>query len=124
MSPSRAFSPSYETARHRFRKAAQALGAQRSTFPIAAPGPTGEELTIDLVSIGAPQPQQVVVISSGLHGVEGFCGSAIQTAWLEALHQSGKRLPSGTSVMLLHALNRLVAKWCRMHVADCYAIST
>lgn len=113
MAQSRAFSPSYETARQRFRTAAEALGARLSTFPIAAPGPTGEALTIDLVRIGAPQPQRVVVISSGLHGVEGFCGSAMQTAWLEARQQSGQGLPDGTSVVLLHALNPYGFAWRR-----------
>jgi hypothetical protein len=77
MSHARAFSQNYQEARSRFREAAQAVGTHSAQFPIVARGPADEELTLDLAMIGPPRPQRAVVISSGLHGVEGFFGSAI-----------------------------------------------
>jgi hypothetical protein len=45
-----------------------------------------------------------LVVTSGLHGVEGFFGSAIQAALLEDVLRRD-RVPSGVSIVLVHALN-------------------
>ena len=79
------FSPDYATARDRFRAAASAAGARLHSLPLEATGPDGLELTIDIAHLGAEQPDTVVLHSCGLHGVEGFAGSAIQ---LQLLRQS------------------------------------
>ncbi|HYM07015.1 MAG TPA: DUF2817 domain-containing protein [Terriglobales bacterium] len=107
------FSPSFGAARDRFRQAAKALGATPQPFQIEGRGPSGEDLTIDVVAIGAAQPAKVVVVSSGIHGVEGFFGSAIQTSWLEGVARSGEELPAETAVVLLHALNPYGFAWRR-----------
>jgi Protein of unknown function (DUF2817) len=99
------FSPDYFTARNRFREATIALGAKLETYPmIDLPSPNGEILTIDVAILGAANPRQVAIVSSGLHGVEGFFGSAVQLAWMQReLRQT--TLPRDTSLVLLHALN-------------------
>lgn len=98
------FSPDYATARDRFRAAAAGLGGRLETFPFATPGPAGEPLTMDVGRFGDPDPRRVVLVSSGLHGVEGFFGSAVQLAWLTS-RPAGWVPPAGTAVVMAHALN-------------------
>ncbi|MCU0545693.1 MAG: M14 family metallopeptidase [Oscillatoriaceae cyanobacterium Prado104] len=112
MSYSEAFSPNYITARERFRSASSSLGYQNSAYPIEQVSPTGEELTIDVAIGGSPYPRRTVVISSGLHGVEGFLGSAIQLALLEE-RQPIVALSSDIKVVLIHALNPYGFAWRR-----------
>lgn len=66
------FSPNYNAARKRFRDAALALGCSLEAYPIEQIGPDGADLTIDVAFLGNPNSQKIVVVSSGLHGVEGF----------------------------------------------------
>ncbi len=60
----------------------------------------------------APKPQRTVITSSGLHGVEGFLGSAIQLALLEQQQIIDSRSPD-TRVLLIHALNPYGFAWLR-----------
>ena len=55
----------------------------------------------------------MVVVSSGLHGVEGFFGSAIQLAWLGRLGADPSALPPRTAMLLLHAINPWGFAWQR-----------
>ena len=107
------FSPNYAAAKRRFLQAAKGVGAVLSSFPIQARGIHSEELTVDVAFLGASEPARSVVVSSGLHGVEGFFGSAIQTAWLESFARSGRHLPPGTAIVLIHALNPFGFAWRR-----------
>lgn len=75
-------------------------------------GPTGGPLSIDVAVGGASAPRKALVLSSGLHGVEGFFGSAAQLAYLETL--SDEWWPSHDSaVVLIHALNPFGFAWRR-----------
>ena len=92
------FSADYFSARDRFRRAA------RTALPALAldvPGPRGEALSIDIAWIGDCAPSRVLLVTSGIHGVEGFAGSAVQCACLGA----PIALPPGCAVVLVHALN-------------------
>ena len=71
------FSADYRSARARFTAAADRLGWRREVHDIGVSGPAGESLSIDTALLGNPSPENVVIISSGLHGVEGFFGSAV-----------------------------------------------
>ncbi|MFO0810358.1 MAG: DUF2817 domain-containing protein [Gemmataceae bacterium] len=93
------FSPDYVTARDRFRRLAAERGAAGDVLPIC-----GDDLTADAATFGDVGAAKVIVASSGLHGAEGFFGSAVQLAWLDAL-SPGWRPPAGVAVVLLHALN-------------------
>jgi hypothetical protein len=112
MSYQAAFSPDYATARERFRAAASRAGAWLESLPIEALGPGGADLSIDAALVGGPECSRAVVLSSGLHGVEGFAGSAIQTAWLE---DESRRvaLPADCGLVLLHGLNPFGFAWRR-----------
>jgi hypothetical protein len=98
----RAFSPDYDTARARFREAARRARFEISATPIGQQGPNGTELTIDFAQRGPTHASRVLVISSGLHGIEGYFGSAAQWTWLE---QHTSMLSPSQRVILIHALN-------------------
>lgn len=112
MSDVNAFSPDYATARRRFCVAAEEAGFSIRSHPISAPGPEAEELSIDVARRGPSRPERAVLISSGLHGVEGFLGSAVQ---LEVLHgrQEIEGLTARTALVLTHALNPFGFAWLR-----------
>jgi len=106
------FSPAYSPARERFLRAAERRGAMLWSYPIGARGPHGEELAVDVAQVGPRDPESMLVVSSGLHGVEGFAGSAIQHQLLAAQLES-LDLPRDTGVLLVHALNPYGFAWVR-----------
>src|SRR5437870_5200075 len=79
------FSADYSNARSRFREMAKRAGGLLEILPITAKGPKGEDLAIDIAWFGASNPERLLLHSSGLHGVEGFAGSAIQLQLLDSL---------------------------------------
>lgn len=103
------FSPDYTTARNRFRMAAQHAGAALDALPLAAPGPRGETLSIDIAWLGAERPRRALLHISGIHGVEAFAGSAAQIALLDA----PPPLPADGALMLVHVLNPWGMAWLR-----------
>lgn len=106
------FSPDYATARARFREAVGRLGIPLESQTLAARGPGGEVLSIDVATIGPAAGRRVLVLSSGLHGVEGFFGSAVQLAWL-AQFASATELPPEIKVVLVHVINPFGMAWLR-----------
>jgi len=74
------FPADYFAARSAFR--VRAADAEQSTHNITASGPNGETLSLDSAYLGSPEPRQLLVITSGVHGVEGVAGSALQQLWL------------------------------------------
>lgn len=105
-----AFSPDYATARQRLAEAATAAGFTHRALPYGADGPDGP-LSIDALWRGPAAATRALVISSGLHGVEGYLGAAIQLALVEPLARQA--LPADTGVLLLHALNPYGMAWSR-----------
>ncbi|MBL8794424.1 MAG: DUF2817 domain-containing protein [Planctomycetia bacterium] len=105
------FSPDYATARQRFLQAATQLGGQLAAHPVAGTGPTGEPLTIDICQLPGENTERLLLISSGLHGVEGFVGSAVQLALLE--RWASERRPLPVCCVLLHGLNPFGFAWRR-----------
>jgi hypothetical protein len=98
------FSVDYFSARKRFRAAANARGYRLESYALAPTESWADDLTIDVALGGSTRAARVVVVSSGLHGVEGFLGSAIQLALLEGEHYLGQP-PEGAALLLVHALN-------------------
>src|SRR6185369_4372503 len=78
LAPAQYFSDDYFAARDQFRKAAANAGAQVEILPLTTKGTKGEILSIDIAWFGAANPRRVLLHSSGIHGIEGFAGSAIQ----------------------------------------------
>jgi len=103
------FSKSYEQARYRFIAAACAAGAQMDELHLDVKGPNGVPLAIEIAWLGIENPSRVVIHSSGIHGVEGFAGSAVQLALLE----SGLDVPADAALVLVHCLNPYGMAWLR-----------
>jgi Protein of unknown function (DUF2817) len=110
MSKSSAFSPDYATARQRFRQSASGLGWQLEDHKIGVTGPNGDQLTVDVTFSPSSDPGRVLVVSSGVHGVEGFLGSAVQVGLLE---QWASQSPPSLKCVFLHGLNPFGFAWLR-----------
>ena len=60
-------------------------------------------LSIDWIRADAPRPENLVLISTGEHGIEGFVGSAMMKLFIEEFLP---RLdPDTTGLLLVHAIN-------------------
>lgn len=113
MSTCDCFASSYAEARARFLTAADAAGARLSAHPLHGRlGPDGEPLGIDVALLaGETSPRAMLLLISGTHGVEGFCGSGVQVGYLtDRLHDA---LPPGTATLLIHGLNPYGFAWRR-----------
>ena len=104
MNPLDLFSRSYEEARRRFREAATAAGATLEQNRVETDG-EGAPLAIDVATLGGTDASWAVLVSSGVHGVEGFVGSAIQLAWLSRVATGESPRTDGGVVVLVHAVN-------------------
>ncbi|BFG80286.1 hypothetical protein PTKU46_83200 [Paraburkholderia terrae] len=105
------FSSHYAQARTRFIDTACATGASLDKHVHPLKGPNGEELAVDLAWFGPKDAKSAVVALSGVHGVEGFFGSAVQTAWMD--RNEWKRLPNDACAILIHAINPFGFAWLR-----------
>ena len=94
------FSKTYSEARRRFTDAAATVGADVDSYKVDAE--SQDELAIDVAVLGA-ENDPAVVVSSGVHGVEGFFGSAVQLALLERLSQANSR--RNIRYVLIHSVN-------------------
>lgn len=103
-------SRSYADARASFVAAANSAGAQLDAHPHPLTGPDDGELAVDVATIGDATANHTVLVVSATHGVEGYCGSALQSHWLAShAHQR----PAGTRVVMIHALNPYGFAWVR-----------
>jgi hypothetical protein len=106
MNEAQYFSSSYAKARKRYLQAAAAIQAPVESHVIPGYlGLEGEELSTDVVRLGPLSAQRLLVLTSGTHGVEGFCGSAAQIALLHdrSLHALLDRL--NVAILVIHAIN-------------------
>ncbi|MEI8324591.1 MAG: M14 family metallopeptidase [Betaproteobacteria bacterium] len=99
------FSHSYANARKRFFGAAQASGLQVESHKQRMPGHDQETLSMDVVLDGPPDADRLLVVSSGVHGVEGFCGSGIQVFALQDEALRAKARERGVALLYIHAVN-------------------
>lgn len=105
------FSTSYSEARTKFRAAAEAVEADVEGFASPMFGPDGEPLSTDIAWIGPRDAERVLILISGVHGVEGYCGSGAQIDWLR--NGEAARIPEGTAALLIHAANPHGFAWTR-----------
>jgi hypothetical protein len=100
-----AFSASYALARIRFIEAASTARQLVASYKSALPGREGEQLAVDVVLDGPNDAERLLIVSSGCHGVEGFCGSGVQTFALHDEEWREKARAQGVAVLYVHALN-------------------
>lgn len=113
MSAPAGFAQSYREARAKFLAAAAArgLGVHGHAHPLR--GRDGEALAVDVARDGPAEAKAVLILTSGCHGVEGFCGSGAQIALLgdDALHERARA--GGVALLYVHALNPYGFSWWR-----------
>ena len=97
------FASDYQSAREKFVSAGALAEAKLEHIKHPYPGPSGGPLYTDVALLGNPQARQFLVLISGIHGVEGFAGSALQVGLLEENIQN--QLPSDTAILMIHAIN-------------------
>jgi hypothetical protein len=108
------FPSSFAQARERFLAAARARGARLESVECpAGPGREGEALATDVAVLGSEQARSVLLVTSGTHGVEGYCGSGIQHALLREGQELEDAVRAGQRVVLVHALNPWGFSWGR-----------
>lgn len=106
------FSATYTEARLRFLTAAAKAGAvDLWRYPHPLTGPLGEMLATDVAWFGPRDARAVLVTISATHGVEGFCGSAVQADWMQGI--VANPLPEGIAALHIHALNPHGFAWIR-----------
>lgn len=117
--PDPSFPSCYAQGRERFLAAAAARGArlEHHLHP-GARGFEGEPLAADVAVFGPPDAADVVLLHSGTHGVEGFCGSGLQHAMLSAGSEIDDAVDAGLRVVMLHAINPWGFSWRRRVTED------
>ncbi|MDM0033785.1 M14 family metallopeptidase [Variovorax sp. J22P271] len=100
------FSADYAEARAKFIALAQQADASLEHHVLEGQlGAQGETLATDVALFGASGDAPLLVLSSGVHGVEGFCGSGCQLALLHDTQLLQKAHERGVAVLLIHAIN-------------------
>jgi hypothetical protein len=109
------FQESYEECRQSFlQEAANVINEyeQAELSYIQVPSQIDQELFIDLLYIPPIQDSaKLLVISSGIHGVEGYVGSAIQQMFIKEMLKED--LLSEMGVLLIHSMNPYGFKYTR-----------
>lgn len=103
------FAADYAQARTLFRHWAREAGGRLDAVSHPEPGPDGSELSCDTAWFGPVEAERVLVLISGTHGVEGFCGSGAQVDLLR--RGLAARLPPGVAVLMIHAINPWGFAW-------------
>jgi predicted deacylase len=101
----------YDECRARFERAAVIAGTPLERHPVTARGPAGQELTVDVAGLGPDDARRLLVILSGVHGVEGFIGSALQCDLLERFDATA--VSPDVGVLVIHAVNPWGMAWSR-----------
>jgi hypothetical protein len=106
MSTSQHFSSSYADARSKYVQAAADIQANVVSYVIPNHrGLEGEELATDVVRLGPEAARRLLVLTSGTHGVEGFCGSSAQIALLHDRPLLALLDRLNVAILLVHAIN-------------------
>jgi hypothetical protein len=107
------FADSYAQARRLFLDAAEAAGLDAESHAHPLLGRDGEALAMDVVLEGATDAEALLILSSGCHGIEGFCGSGVQHALLADARWHALLRETGVAVLYVHALNPYGFSWWR-----------
>lgn len=97
------FGLDYHRARQAFRDAARQSGARMRSVDHKDRAPCDGDLAVDVARFGADNPESIVFLTSGMHGVELTAGTQCQVD----LMTSGRlaELGTRTAVVLIHAAN-------------------
>ena len=108
------WSKDYQSAKEKFNERIVLLknkgfSVEHTQLDIKEKGPNGDNLYIDALWIGKSDSNKLYMSTSGIHGVEGFAGSAIQLSILDKLNS----IPDKTALAFIHILNPWGMSWIR-----------
>lgn len=104
--PAESFAATYAEARAKFAAAARARGYALAAHELpGVRGAEGEPLAMDIATTGLRDAEALLVITSGTHGVEGYCGSGCQVGLLGDDSFAAAVAASGAAVAMVHAVN-------------------
>ena len=103
--PFDSFADSYAQARQKFLGAAEAAGLQAESHLHPLPGREAETLAMDVVVDGDLAGEDVLIVSSGCHGVEGYGGSGVQVFALQDRAMRDHARDHAVTIVHIHALN-------------------
>ena len=105
----------FKQCQHAFIEACKAYSGDKiHRFYPLQDSPDNKDNTVlgtDTVWLGPLDAEQVLIFISGTHGVEGYCGSAIQQFYLSQLRS--ELLPENTAILMIHSLNPWGMQWAR-----------
>jgi len=107
------FSQTYQEARAKFLAAAEAAGLDPHAHVHPMLGRDGETLAMDVVLDGPRDARSLLIVSSACHGVEGFCGSGVQTMLLHDAEFRRSAAQAKVALLYIHALNPYGFSWWR-----------
>jgi hypothetical protein len=107
------FSPDYARARAAWLGLAAARGLGVESLRHPRRGPAGEELAIDVVRDGPDDAPNVLLTTSGVHGVEGHVGCGIQAGLLRLGAALRGPADAATAIVHVHAVNPHGFAWGR-----------
>jgi hypothetical protein len=105
MDIAKAFARTYCVARVKFLEAAASAGLRIASHVHPAKGRDGEVLAMDVALAGNPDAASLLIVSSGCHGVEGYCGSGVQVVALHDAEWQQACARDDLAVLYIHALN-------------------
>ncbi|MFK7856762.1 MAG: M14 family metallopeptidase [Granulosicoccus sp.] len=93
----------YFASRNQFIQTASACGAQMQSIAVEPVGPKGEALSVDIASFVSDDDDHRIILTSGVHGAEGFIGACIQIQALQLFVQ--RRIAKRIGIVMIHAVN-------------------
>lgn len=106
---------SYESARHRFTMLSDSLAAIYSGVQcrrVSVPSAVDQDLSMGVCYIPAMgSPSNLIILCSGVHGVEGYAGHAAQELFVKRF--INPVMLSKTGVLLIHSVNPYGFKYTR-----------
>ena len=109
----RCFATEYVTARQRLLDRAEKMELDVETMAISEKGPHEETLSTDVVWIGPSDASKLILHTSGVHGVEGFPGSAAAMWIMDGIKSRELRLPDDCAIAFAHIINPWGMAWLR-----------
>jgi len=87
----------------RFVAACESSGVDVASFTHPLPDRDGQPISADVAMFGQADATRLLVVVSGMHGVESLPGAAIQIGWIETGGPGD--LPEDTAVLMVHQVN-------------------
>ncbi len=109
----RCFAAEYVTARQHFLDRAERMNLDIESVPISKKGPHEETLCTDYIWYGPKDATKLILHTSGVHGVEGFPGSAAAVHIMDGLRKKQLVLPEDCAIAFAHIINPWGMAWLR-----------